>query len=119
MESEGPYFHRCGTPGENSNCTACAYEEGRKAAEKHFKESKRFDELPVLKCSADALHGLLCSNYFWAVSSYPRMEYKIHDGEVGAIFAILERDRDGKQYWKDFFIMHFIARVVLDKKVEN
>ena len=113
---EGPYFHRCGTPGEKSNCTACAYEEGRKAAEKNFKESKRFDELPVLKCSADALHGLLCSNYFWAVSSYPRMGYKIHDGEVGAIFAIVERDRDGKQYWQDFFIMNFIARVVMDKR---
>ena len=39
MESEGPYFHRCGTPGEKSNCTACAYEEGRKAAEKDFKEA--------------------------------------------------------------------------------
>lgn len=91
----------------------------KESAEKDFKESKRFDELPVLKCSADALHGLLCSNYFLTVSSYPRMEYKIHDGEVGAIFAILERDMDGKQYWKDFFIMHFIARVVLNKKVEN
>ena len=79
----------------------------------------RFDELPVLKCSAEALHGLRCSNYFWTVSSYPRMEYKLHDGEVGAIFAILERDMDGQQYWKDFFIMHFIARVVLDKKGEN
>ena len=38
MESEGPYFHRCGTPGEKSNCTACAYEEGRKSMEKEFKE---------------------------------------------------------------------------------
>lgn len=57
--------------------------------------------------------------YFWSVSSYPRMEYKIYDGEVGAIFTILERDMDGKQYWKDFFIMHFIARVVLEKKGEN
>lgn len=109
---------------ERDKLNACrlanaAHADGRKAAEKHFKESKRFDELPVLKCSADALHGLLCSNYFWAVSSYPRMGCKIHNGEVGAIFAILERDRDGKQYWKDFFIMHFIARVVLDKKVEN
>lgn len=34
MESEGPYFHRCGTPGEKSNCKACAYEEGRKSMEK-------------------------------------------------------------------------------------
>lgn len=38
MESEGPYFHRCGTPGEKSNCKACAYEEGWEAAEKDFKE---------------------------------------------------------------------------------
>ncbi len=38
MESDGPYFHRCGTPGEKSNCTACAYEEGRKSMEKEFKE---------------------------------------------------------------------------------
>lgn len=38
MESEGPYFHRCGTPGEKSNCTACAYEEGRKSMEKELKE---------------------------------------------------------------------------------
>lgn len=38
MESEGPYFHRCGTPGEKSNCTACAYEEGRKSMEKDFQE---------------------------------------------------------------------------------
>jgi hypothetical protein len=28
---EGPSFHRCGTPGERSNCKACAYEAGRKA----------------------------------------------------------------------------------------
>jgi hypothetical protein len=40
MESEGPYFHRCGTPGEKSNCTACAYEEGRKSMEKEIEEKK-------------------------------------------------------------------------------
>ena len=36
MESEGPYFHKCGTIGEASNCKACAYEEGRKSMENDF-----------------------------------------------------------------------------------
>jgi len=39
---EGPYFHRCGTPGEKSNCTACAYEEGRKSMEKELEELLEF-----------------------------------------------------------------------------
>ena len=45
MESEGPYFHRCGTPGEKSNCTACAYEEGRKLVDRHESLVDDFKEL--------------------------------------------------------------------------
>ena len=50
MESEGPYFHRCGTPGEKSNCTACAYEEGRKAAESYTEKMIKLATDEVRKC---------------------------------------------------------------------
>ena len=40
MESEGPYFHKCGTIGEASNCKACAYEEGRKSMDKELEQMK-------------------------------------------------------------------------------
>lgn len=51
MESEGHYLHRCGTPGEKSNCTACAYEEGRKEAEKDLRELLSITE--KLYCATD------------------------------------------------------------------
>jgi hypothetical protein len=65
MESEGPYFHRCGTPGEKSNCTACAYEEGRKSMEKFYFA----DELPnnikiFIQSSGRVVRILIGEGYF-------------------------------------------------------
>lgn len=62
MESEGPYFHRCGTPGEKSNCTACAYEEGRKSMEKELKELLEVAEDLYVGCEH---HLARCSFVDW------------------------------------------------------
>jgi len=62
MESEGPYFHRCGTPGEKSNCTACAYEEGRKSMENEFKELLEVAEDLYVGCEH---HLARCSFVDW------------------------------------------------------